>query len=247
MSILGAPVRRAPGGVVAALPAALLAAAAVAASELSCWAASRRAGPPPPLAGRGAVVVLGLPGSNPVLRAMQRWRVEQGLAAQRAYGCDRVVFTGGPTVGERSEASELAAIALRAGLDPALVVLEERARTTRENVTRSALLVDGYDFVVLASHVLHAERARTYWYGMGAAGLATGSPPRLLLADRYRPLDRAWLRTPATFAEVLYRAQARSGASRPPATEVAWSMFLYQPGPTVRRSLGRLARRARRR
>ena len=38
----------------------------------------------------------------------------------------------------------------------------------------------------------------------------------------------------ATYAELLYRVQARRGP-RPPATEVGWSAFLYQPVSTVRR------------
>ncbi|MDH5289904.1 MAG: YdcF family protein, partial [Acidimicrobiia bacterium] len=84
------------------------------------------AGPDIPPAGRGAVVVLGVPGTNPLLRVAQRWRVDLALAAVATGRIDRVVFTGGSVRSERSEAAEMAEIAVTRGLDPALVVLDER-------------------------------------------------------------------------------------------------------------------------
>ncbi|MEZ5266366.1 MAG: YdcF family protein [Acidimicrobiales bacterium] len=216
------------------VPIAACVAACVAVSEVSCWAVAGggRAGRAPADAERAVVIVLGLPGSNPVLRAMQRWRVAMGLEAWRTHRCSPVIFSGGPTVSARSEASELAELAIAAGLDPSAVVLEERSLTTAENIEHCIPLVAGAgaDVVLLASHALHAARARTYWYGR------EGEHPELVLADAYRPLDRWWLRTPATYAELLYRVQARRGP-RPPATEVGWSAFLYQPVSTVRRRL----------
>ena len=105
----------------------------------------------------------------------------------------------------RSEAAELAELACAIGLDPALVVLEERSRTTRENVVHAAGLIGEATTVVLVSDVLHAARARAYWKRQG-------SPvPALVLADRYRPFDRVGIRTLVTVVELLYRASPIAG------------------------------------
>ncbi len=163
-------------------------------------------------AGGVVLVVLGVPGSNALYRAVQRWRVALALDAQRRWGADRVVFTGGATRSARSEAEQMASLARRGGMDPALIVLEERARTTRENVVESARLLDGATLVVLVSDAFHASRARTYW--REHAGPAA---PQLVLADRYRPFDRIWLRTAVTLADLAYRAvtRGRGRAARP--------------------------------
>jgi len=169
------------------------------------------AGPDIPPTGRGAVVVLGVPGTNPLLRMAQRWRVDLALAAVATGRIDRVVFTGGPVRSERSEAAEMAGIAVARGLDPALVVLDERSRSTWENVTEAARLVGPADFVVLASDAFHAARARVYWWDQQGAGAS----PLFVLADRYRRFDHLALRAPATVVEIVHRLRRRGWLSWP--------------------------------
>jgi len=190
-----------PGPLGVALAAS---AAAVAGAQVLHWSLARAAGEPK-AGGEVAVVVLGVPGTNPVLRAVQRWRAALAVETAGRVSARRVVFTGGPTRSGRSEAAELAGIACGIGLDPALVVLEERSRTTRENVVHAAGLVGDATTVVLVSDVLHASRARSYWERH-----AVPAPP-LVLADRYRPFDRVAIRTVVTLVELLYRASPVAG------------------------------------
>ena len=173
--------------------------AAVAAAQAVHWSLART-GTEPPADGEVVIVVLGVPGTNPVLRAVQRWRAALAAETAERLPVGRVVFTGGVTRSGRSEAAELAGLACRHGLDPALVVLEERSRTTRQNVQHAAGLVGDAAAVVLVSDVLHASRARSYWQRHD------GPVPALVLADRYRPFDRVVIRTAVTVAELAYRA-----------------------------------------
>jgi uncharacterized SAM-binding protein YcdF (DUF218 family) len=155
------------------------------------------------------VVVLGVPGRNAVLRAVQRWRVDLAMEAWRTGRCDLVVFTGAAIRPGPSEASQMAALARRQGLEPAVIVLDERSRSTWENVVEASRLVTEHRaeaaFVVLASDALHGARAATYWRDQhGEAG------PRLVLADRRLAPDHLWLRVPATVVELIHRARRRN-------------------------------------
>jgi uncharacterized SAM-binding protein YcdF (DUF218 family) len=170
-------------------------------SELLYWRAASNAGRIP-ATGSGAVVVLGLPGTNAATRAVQRWRVELGVRAWRECGCERVVFTGTATRGRVSESSEMAQIARKLGLPAEAVLLDEKSRSTWENVEQAATLVGNGDYVIVASDALHATRARAYWHEQHPEGA-----PKVLLADRYSPLDHFWLRLPAMLGELLHRAR----------------------------------------
>lgn len=154
--------------------------------------------------GRGVIVVLGVPDTNPVTRAVQRWRVDLAVRTWRWLGCDQVIFTGGAVRSSEAEAVQMAAVARGRGLDPAAIVIEDAATSTWENVTRASQLAGDVDYVVLVSDALHAARARNYWRDQHP-----GPAPALFLADRYRPLDHFWWRTPATLFELAHRARAR--------------------------------------
>lgn len=182
--------------------------ALVAAVEVGRWRALSRTDTLP-AEGRGAIVVLGVPGTNAALRAAQRWRVDLALAAWRTGRCDLVVFTGAAVRSPVSEAQEMAALARGRGLDPGVIVLDERSRSTWENVTEASRLVAEHQgavaFVVLASDALHAVRAATYWRDQHG-----DASPRLILADRRLRPDRLWLRVPSTLGELLHRARRRN-------------------------------------
>ncbi len=182
--------------------------AAVGVSELGRWRALGRTDTLP-ASGRGAVVVLGVPGTRPWLRAAQRWRVDLAVAAWRGGRCELVVFTGAAVRSARSESSEMAELARRRGLDPAApVALDERSRSTWENVTEASRLIEEQlgrvDFVIIASDALHAVRAATYWRDQHGE-----AAPPLVLADRRLVPDHLWLRVPATLFELVHRARRR--------------------------------------
>jgi vancomycin permeability regulator SanA len=166
--------------------------------------ATRWPGTVPPT-GPGAIVVLGVPGTNPALRAVQRWRVDLALDLWKTGRWERVIFTGGPIRSPRSEAAEMAAMAVDRGLDERAVVLDERSSSTWENVLEASHLVGEAVVVAIASDAAHASRARTYW--LDQRGTAS---PALILADRHGLLDHWWLRVPATAVELVHRASRRT-------------------------------------
>jgi hypothetical protein len=179
-------------------------------------------GRPLPAGTPGVIVVLGLPGTNPALRAAQRWRVDQALQLWRSGGWERVVFTGGAVRSAESEAAQMAALAVRSGLDEAAVVLDERSRSTWENVVEASRLVGDADVVAIMSDGLHAARARTYWRDQQGP-----AAPRLVLGHRHRPFRHLWIRVPSTAVEVLHRIKRRAGGPS------ALSRWRSRPTPDV--------------
>jgi uncharacterized SAM-binding protein YcdF (DUF218 family) len=170
-------------------------------SEINYWRIGRTAGRIPD--GSDCVlVVLGFPGETFAGRVVQRWRVDLAMRAWRKCGESSVIFTGGPTRSSISEASQMAAMAVEQGMDPAVIVLEENSRNTRTNVSEASRLVEGKGVIVIVSDASHAARARGYWREQNP-----DSNQRVLLADRYSFLDHFWLRTPGTLIEVLHSSR----------------------------------------
>lgn len=64
--------------------------------------------------------------------------------------------------GWQGEAATMASCAREMGFPADQIVLEERARSTHENIEFSLPLADGYDVIKIASDPLHARRARRY-------------------------------------------------------------------------------------
>lgn len=179
--------------------AALLALAAVTAGEaFDRWvrrtgrAASDPAGRPV------AVVVLGFPGHRSWARAIQRWRVEMGARALARHPGSTLFLTGGRTRGPVSEAAEMAAIARSLGAADDRMVLEERSRTTWENVAFTRELVTPGSLVVLVSDGVHAHRARRWWIRQapGETSLVVADPGR-------RPFERLWITAPSALGQLL--------------------------------------------
>lgn len=186
----------------------------VAAAELGARRISRR---PPPIrrAGRCAVIVLGYPstrGGGP--HPLQKWRCV--IAARTLSGVDDgwLIFSGGITRNaEESEAAAMARYAVSVLAVPRdRVELEERARSTWENVANSIPLLEAgtAEQVAFASDPFHAEKARRY--------LAAQNPAlaeRLVRAEDYRVLERWWLKL-ATGAYYLLLQARGSFRSAPP-------------------------------
>ncbi|WP_051844712.1 YdcF family protein [Streptomyces sp. NRRL S-813] len=115
---------------------------------------------------------------------MNRWRVRAGIRSIAAESArdTRVIFSGGAAGGGATEAQLMADYAKSVlGFD-GTVLLEDRSRTTWENITNVAPLLEGVARIRIASQPAHALKARAY--------LRRQRPDlaeRLVRADDYRP------------------------------------------------------------
>lgn len=171
------------------------------AAELAHAIASRAGLPPSELRGGCSVVVLGYPSrEDGTASPVQTLRVRAGVAAWRRHACERIVVSGGAVHTGPVEAETMAAIAREAGVPDAAIVVENRARTTWENVSLSLPLVPGDDAILIASDALHAQRGRRY-----VCEQAPARCDRVFTAPGWQPLRHAgW-----TLGSAIYEAQAR--------------------------------------
>ncbi|WP_223691647.1 YdcF family protein [Leifsonia poae] len=158
----------------------------VAGAEVCTWRASSRALPVGRLdPGRRepgeVVLVLGYrSAATGRSNAMQRWRTRIAVRSADPETA-RFVFSGAATRGGRSEAAVMAQYAVELGVPRERIVLEERARSTWENILFSIPLLESAPSITIASNTFHALRARRY--------LMEQSPElaaRLSRADDYR-------------------------------------------------------------
>jgi uncharacterized SAM-binding protein YcdF (DUF218 family) len=101
------------------------------------------------------------------------------LAVQlaRAGAVRHLLLTGGVGRHPPSEASVMRAIALGAGIEPARLVLEERATSTLESARECARIIAdrGWSRILLVSDAYHLPRARLAFHRFGVS--ARGSAP----------------------------------------------------------------------
>lgn len=148
--------------------ATVFVASAVAVGELvHARAAKQLLGPPQGTSEvpRDVIVVLGCPNSRDgSANWLQRWRCEIAMRSIDPLVETTVVFTGGVTTdGHTSEAAVMAGYAItELGLDPAIVRLEEQARSTWQNLELSTPWLEQAQRIVIVSNSLHAKRAREY-------------------------------------------------------------------------------------
>jgi hypothetical protein len=96
--------------------------------------------------------------------------VAAGAAALRAGGCTALVLSGAAAHGRYVEAQTMAALARELGVPEAQIVVEDRARTTWENVGCAAPHLAGFDRILVVSEGLHARRAKRYLCRQTPAG-----------------------------------------------------------------------------
>ncbi|MDE3724743.1 YdcF family protein [Nocardiopsis sp. N85] len=155
-------------------------------SEWTLWRVSREDYPAPAphvdTDADEAIIVLGYPsrrGDRPGL--IQRYRVRVAVRSRdpRA-GRSVLIFTGGNPRRHHARRSEAAVMADYAvdvfGVDPADILLEEKANNTWENIGLSLPLAEPFPVVKIASNTSHARRGRRY--------LRKQAPE---IADRLRP------------------------------------------------------------
>jgi len=128
-----------------------------------------------PVHARLADVIVLVPGySGPLSRVVDGWRMSLALATLESAGGGRLVVSG-----HRGEAQRLARLA-PSGVD---VVIEPRARTTRENVEYSLATLVEADRIAIATDYFHARRGESYLRELSVD-----------LAARVVPASRQWPR-----------------------------------------------------
>ncbi len=91
---------------------------------------------------------------------IQRYRVASGLAAQRKYGCSALILSGAAVRTRQAEADVMEKAALAFGADPRTLILDRRARTTRENVANALARLGRGQHLFIASDPFHVWRAK---------------------------------------------------------------------------------------
>lgn len=147
------------------------------------------------------MLVLGYPSrEDGTPSPIQRLRVATGVDAMRRHACERIVVSGGAVHTGPVEAETMAALAHSAGVADAAIVVEDRARTTWENVSLSLPLLPAGDVVLVASDAIHARRGRRYLCEQAPARC-----DRVFTAPGWDPFGHlGW-----TLGSALYEAHAR--------------------------------------
>jgi uncharacterized SAM-binding protein YcdF (DUF218 family) len=131
-----------------------------------------------------AVVVLGYRNPQATANFVNRGRVRAGLrsvTADRAHAT-RLIFSGGAVGSDVAEARLMADYAKTVLKFDGTVLLEDRSRTTWENIANTIPLLEDVDRIKIVSQPAHALKARAY--------LRRQRPDlaeRLVRADDYRP------------------------------------------------------------
>ncbi len=126
-----------------------------------------------------ALVVLGTPAdTDGSTTAMQRWRVEEGVAELRRGRGRRIVFTGGAAANRFVEADVMGAYAQALGVPAAAIFRERQAHTTIENVANTAALLRAHRWTTLEviSSAEHLPRAAVLLEGTGLGWRVHAAP-----------------------------------------------------------------------
>ncbi|AXB47270.1 YdcF family protein [Amycolatopsis albispora] len=161
--------------------------------EVVHWRASRALVHPRRPARSEAVVVLGYRNQGADANAMNRWRVRAALRSIDP-GLDSVLICAGLGRGPVAEAALLARHAAALGFTGE-IRLEDRSRSTWENIRYLAPMLEGVDQIKIVSNPLHAQKARLYLHHQRpdlAARLVRGADYRLGEAWPLKPLLAAY-------------------------------------------------------
>jgi uncharacterized SAM-binding protein YcdF (DUF218 family) len=109
-----------------------------------------------------AIVVLGFKNPQPDANFINQIRVQVALRSIDPTAQTRLIFSGGPTTGTRSEAQVMADYAVNKLGYQGAYLLEEESRTTWENITNLLPMIEDVDRIKIASLPAHALKARVY-------------------------------------------------------------------------------------
>lgn len=129
----------------------------------------------------GAAVDRDVP--SPVFAA----RIDHGIALYRAGRVRGLVFTGARAPGDTlSEGAAARDYALTAGVPASDIAIEERSRTTRQNLAeaRVVMLANGASSALIVSDPLHLRRAQLIAADLGIHARTSATP-----STRYRSLS----------------------------------------------------------
>lgn len=112
-----------------------------------------------PRPGRLGVLLLGYGNRGQRLNGVNRWRVEIALRTVRDEPDAVIVCSGGPTTGDGSEAGKLARRLRERGFTGE-IRLEERSRSTVQNIRFGAPMLTDCARIAVVSQAPHALKAR---------------------------------------------------------------------------------------
>ena len=109
------------------------------------------------------VLIPGYPSkSDGTPHAIQRFRVEAGIATYKQYQCRKIIVSGGAVANSYAEAETMAALAKSKGVPVQDLIVEIHARSTWENVGCSRPYFNDATAVLVVSDPLQAHRAKRY-------------------------------------------------------------------------------------
>lgn len=189
-------------------------AALVALVDLAHGVAARSDTGRPPAGGgppSEAIIVLGYPSRGNQAHPIQRWRCQIAVRSMCSGQSSLLIMTGSSGDGKsRSEAAVMSDYTHDVlGVPAKQIVLEERAKTTWENMVYSLPLAERFAVIKIASDPLHARRARRY-----IAEIRPDLMSRLAPAATYRPFEHPVLKTGTLVYEARLAARRRLGALR---------------------------------
>lgn len=113
-------------------------------------------------------------------------RIRHGISLHRRGLARKILFTGGTGDGQQhSEARVAATHAAHRGVPAADILLEEKSRTTRQNLVEARALMDAHGLrsAIIVSDPLHMKRAMTMAGRLGIEACSSPTP-----TTRYRSL-----------------------------------------------------------
>ncbi len=168
-----------------------------------------------------AIIVLGsavYPGARPSPSLLAR--TQHAINLYRAGYAPHLILSGGTQSNLPSEAEVMRRLAANAGVPANALLLEDRARSTLENISNSKKIMDarGWRTALIVSDGFHLYRAEAM---ARDAGLEAYGSPAPHSAASNAPMPRAWYTLRESFALVWYYATRAVG-------EPAWLYALLK-------------------
>lgn len=133
------------------------------------------------------IIVLGaaVQGTNP--SPVFEERIRHGINLFHAGYASKLLFTGGIGEGQKhSESSIGRSVATQQAVAPSDILIEERSRTTRQNLSEAGAVMrkHGLKSAIIVSDPLHMKRAMMMADGLGIDAVSSPTP-----TTRYRSLQ----------------------------------------------------------